>query len=62
METKLTKTEWTEMFEEAGLNDEMMHQWHQVFERKHPKAHQSFLEWIQIGTEEIKSIRAKAAE
>ncbi len=48
---------WVAMFEEIGLQAKM-HQWHRIFERRHPDAHQVFLEWLEIDPQEIARIRA----
>lgn len=46
------------MFEEIGLDEAKMHQWHRIFEARHPEAHQGFLEWLEIERKEIDRIRA----
>jgi hypothetical protein len=46
------------MFREIGLDDEQMHQWHKLFETKHPDGHKGFLEWLGIPAEKIEKIRA----
>jgi hypothetical protein len=50
--------EWVAMFEEIGLDEAKMHQWHRIFEARNPEAHQGFLEWLEIDPEEIARIRA----
>jgi hypothetical protein len=37
-----------------------MHEWHSEFERRHPQAHQSFLEWLGLPEERISGIRRKS--
>lgn len=54
----LNKTQWVELFRDTGLDEAMMQTWHQLFEQRYPEQHQSFLEWIQIPSAEISSIRA----
>ncbi len=51
--------EWVAMFREIGLSEAKMHQWHKVFEARHPAGHQGFLEWLGLKPEEIDEIRAK---
>lgn len=51
------KQEWVELFQETGLDDAMMSRWHKLFESRHPEAHQSFLEWLNISADEISDIR-----
>ncbi len=56
-EFKMNKEKWTEIFREAGFNDEDMHNWHKAFEKLYPEKHQAFLEHIQVDKQEIKKIR-----
>ncbi len=59
MKNHVTVEEWVAMFEEIGLDESKMHQWHRIFETRHPEAHQGFLEWLGLDREEIERIRAK---
>ena len=54
----MDKDQWVALFREIGLDDDTMLQWHRLFENRHPQAHQSFLEWLQIPEEDIQRIRA----
>ena len=54
----MNKDDWVSLFRAIGLNDEKMSQWHNEFERNYPEGHQSFLEWLGVSEEEIKSIRS----
>jgi hypothetical protein len=54
----MNKESWVDLFYAIGLDDEKMVLWHKKFESLHPEGHQSFLEWLGISDEEIKSIRA----
>lgn len=54
---KITVSQWKEMFTEAGLSEEDMQKWHQIFENKHPDGHQSFFEWLGLEETRIKEIR-----
>lgn len=56
----MNKENWVELFRAIGLGDETMRHWHQEFEAKYPEEHQSFLEWLNIPEEKIKSIRASS--
>ena len=58
MNNKVTVHEWVAMFQEIGLNQGQMEQWHKVFEARHPAGHQSFLEWLGLPPKEIDRIRA----
>ena len=51
------KDQWVELFRKTGLTDEMMETWHRLFEAEYPDAHQGFLEWLQLSSAEITSIR-----
>lgn len=53
----MTKTQWIELFREAGLTDKTMQTWHTLFEARHPEDHQRFLEWLGIPENEISAIR-----
>jgi len=54
-----TVNEWVDLFKTIGLTDDQMQKWHQLFEARHPEAHQSFLEWLGLDNEKIKQIRNK---
>ena len=54
-----TADEWVDMFSTIGLSDKQMQHWHQLFENRHPKAHQAFLEWLGLDEDKIKQIRNK---
>lgn len=58
MKNHVTVEEWVAMFEQIGLDETKMHQWHRIFETRHPDAHQGFLEWLEIDGQEIDRIRA----
>ncbi len=58
MKNHVNVEEWVAMFEEIGLDEAKMHQWHRIFETRHPDAHQGFLEWLEIDRQEIDRIRA----
>lgn len=60
MQNQVTVKEWVTMFREIGLDEEKMMNWHRIFESRHPEAHQSFLEWLNLAPEEIIRIRAKS--
>jgi len=54
----MNKAKWVLLFEEIGLDQATMTQWHRAFEARYPDGHQSFLEWLNIGENEIRQIRA----
>jgi len=57
MPVSVTKTQWVQMFRAVGLDEGTMRDWHREFERRHPEAHQAFLEWLGIPAAEIARIR-----
>ncbi len=59
MKNHVNVEEWVAIFEEIGLDEAKMHQWHRIFETRHPEAHQGFLEWLGLDQEEIERIRAE---
>ena len=54
----MNKDKWVLLFKEIGLDEATMIQWHKAFETRYPDGHQSFLEWLNIGENEIHQIRA----
>jgi hypothetical protein len=52
---------WVAMFREIGLDEPAMKRWHDIFETRHPEAHQGFLEWLGLPEEDIQSIRQTSA-
>jgi hypothetical protein len=54
----MDKEKWVLLFKEIGLDEATMIQWHREFETRYPEGHQSFLEWLNIGEDEIRRIRA----
>jgi len=60
MNKQISVDQWVAMFREIGLDEAKMHEWHRVFESRHPQAHQSFLEWLGLPEKEIGQIRANS--
>lgn len=58
MENRISKEDWIAMFQEIGLDDEKMEQWHRLFEVQHPQAHEEFLRHLGLAPEEIARVRA----
>ena len=54
----MNKEKWVLLFQEIGLDEATMKQWHREFESRYPEGHQSFLEWLNISEDEIVRIRA----
>ena len=57
MNQHVTVTQWVAMFREIGLDDAAMKRWHDLFETRHPEAHQEFLEWLGLPPAEVERIR-----
>ncbi len=53
----MNKQNWTEMFNEIGLSDDKMKDWHRIFEKRYPEDHTEFLKWLGINEEEIPKIK-----
>jgi DNA-binding transcriptional MerR regulator len=53
----MTKDKWVAIMRGTGFSDEEMDRWHFEFESTAPEDHQQFLEYLQIGPEEITKIR-----
>lgn len=60
MQNKITVNDWVAMFQEIGLDEARMKQWHRTFETRHPEAHRSFLEWLGLPANKIEQIRAES--
>ena len=56
-QVSMSKDRWTAIMRAAGMSDEDMHHWHCEFEAREPKAHQEFLESLNLDDEEIRRIR-----
>ena len=61
MQTIISKTEWVALFQDIGLSEQQMEQWHHLFEQRHPKEHQTFLEGLGVPATEIQEIRQRFA-
>jgi len=62
MKNHVNVEEWVAMFEAVGLDEAKRMQWHQLFERRHPAAHQGFLEWLGFKPDQIDQIRAESRQ
>ena len=54
---KVTVEQWIELFREVRLSDADMEKWHRLFETKYPEGHQSFLTWLGLDANRIRTIR-----
>lgn len=61
MQETVSKDDWVAMFQEIGLDEKTMKQWHRLFERRHPEGHEAFLKWLGIAPTEISAIRQKSS-
>ena len=55
--TVITKDEFVAVLDAAGVTQEQKHRFHAAFERRHPQAHQAFLEWLGVSADEVRKIR-----
>jgi hypothetical protein len=53
----ITKNEFVALLNEAGVTEAQKRMLHALFEKKHPEAHQSFLEHLSVPPAEIREIR-----
>lgn len=60
MTQAITKEQWVELFEAAGLDHATMAHWHALFEQRYPAGHQAFMEWLGIPAGDIETIRARS--
>lgn len=60
MRTKMNKEDWIALFREIGLSEDAMMKWHRLFESRHAEAHEDFLAWLGLSTEERAKIRAQS--
>ena len=57
MQAHVSVEQWVSMFREIGLDDDKMHEWHRLFEARHPEEHESFLRWLGLPDEKVAQIR-----
>jgi len=57
----VTVDDWVAMFHAIGLDEDTMWQWHGIFERRHPDAHEGFLRWLELPERRIRDIRQRSA-
>lgn len=53
----MNRERWTELFQAIGLDEATMRRWHAEFEQRYPEGHQAFLEWLNIDTASIQTLR-----
>ena len=58
MGSHMTVDDFKQMFRDIGLDEAAMHQWHALFEQRHPEQHQQFLEWLGLSAPQIQQIRS----
>ena len=56
----VSKEQWVSLLRAAGMDDEAMWAWHREFEEQLPRAHQRFLESLNLCESEIAEIRGKS--
>lgn len=59
---EMTKEKWVAIMKASGMTETQMRSWHKQFEQQAPDEHQAFLEYLQIGAEEIGKIRTWSRE
>ncbi|WP_044891798.1 hypothetical protein [Opitutus terrae] len=58
--TTITKEQFVAILRDSGITDAQMGKLHQLFEQRHPEAHEAFLRFLQIDEAEAKAIRARS--
>ena len=53
----VTKEQWVEVLDAAGVDEAGRQRWHKVFEKRYPEGHQAFLQWLRLPADEIERIR-----
>ena len=53
----MNRETWSDLLRASGFSDEDMRRWHRDFERREPRRHQRFLEFLGIPDDEIRTIR-----
>jgi len=56
----ITKDQFVAVLNEAGVTEEQKARLHAAFEKRHPEAHQSFLEYLGIPTDSVRTIRTRS--
>lgn len=58
----ITKDQFVSVLNDAGISDAQKHRLHAAFEKRHPEAHQSFLEYLGIPAEQVVQIRSQSRD
>ena len=58
----ITKDQFVAVLNVAGITDEQKHRLHAVFEARYPEAHESFLQWLSLPVDAVRSIREKSRQ
>jgi len=56
----ITKDQFVGLLKDAGITEAQMAAMHQLFEKRHPAQHQSFLEYLGISASEVAEIRGSS--
>lgn len=57
----MDKESWSALFRAVGMDEEAMRNWHRLFERNNPAAHDAFLRQLGLYSAEVARIRADSA-
>jgi hypothetical protein len=58
--SSLTKDQFVALLRDSGVTDEQMHAWHRLFEQRHPAAHETFLQGLQLDAADVDRIRKQS--
>jgi hypothetical protein len=56
----ITKDQFVALLNEAGITDGQKRRLHELFEARHPQAHEAFLGWLGLPAAEVQAIREKS--
>lgn len=58
----VTKNQFVALLEDAGVSAAQRQKLHALFERRHPEAHQGFLEFLGVPAAEVLAIRERSRQ
>lgn len=57
---KITKDQFVALLNDVGVSDSQKQRLHTLFEQRHPDAHQTFLEFLELPASAIQEIRERS--
>jgi hypothetical protein len=59
---QITKDQFVALLTEAGVSDSQKQRLHALFEKRHPDAHQGFLEFLGLPAQSVLGIRERSRQ